>query len=375
MDEKNKKKWFRFLPVIGLFLFAYLFSNMIAVAIPFFEISLIFQIITAIFTLIICIWAYVGFNYISKNENKPTAIIKVFILFLVIWLVFQISLISGLHFEYAKTQDYYSKTYTNLLETHSNDKLTASWSLTKQYYQLLIKTYGKVGSYIPNRNAGCLPFSLPLYEFYMNSLDGYQKMIIVQQKGNCGEFTQSIAFLLNDTTKFPTRMVIFEGLDHMMPEIEIDDQWWVFDLGYLTQEKPVRSNDLASYISKNDSEKIAYMYPISENTSLLRQHGFNQSNITITSYAEAPGSVWDGKPIKGVTIEVFAVKYGNDPLVSKGVTDQNGQFSTILNSDKQYVLIGSYEPLPLFPKYKGVALVSPIVSDNLSINVNVTNYS
>ena len=108
--------------------------------------------------------------------------------------------------------------------------------------------------------------------------------------------------------------------------------------------------------------------------SLLKQHGFNETRISITSYADYPGNALNEKAIKGVTIEIFTLSNSHDPLVAKGTTDENGQYAIVLNSDKDYWIFATYEPIPLFPKLVGLGKISNISSDNLSVNVNVTHY-
>lgn len=369
----------RFLDVgrfaVVLFIGCSLYS-LITISIAFFNVSLIFKVITIIFAGIVSGWVYFSINYLKKSEDKKTATIKILITFCVIWLAFQFSIIGGLNYEYLIVSENYSESYHHYLINHQNDFLNASWNLTQKYHDSFLGTYGVQGSFLPDRalSTNYIPIIYPFLDNYFNNQNGYQKLLIVQQKGNCGEFSQSITFLLNDTTHFPTRVINFEGIDHMMPEIEIDNQWWVVDEVFLTPEKPIISYNLSRYVDESIRDNIANIYSSTEDKSLLKQHGFNETNITITTFADNPGTASNGKTIKGVNVEVFTLSNSHDPLVSKGTTDENGQYSTILNTDKNYWIFATYEPIPLFPKLVGLAQVSKITSDNLSINVSVTNY-
>jgi 5-hydroxyisourate hydrolase-like protein (transthyretin family) len=179
---------------------------------------------------------------------------------------------------------------------------------------------------------------------------------------------------LNDTTHFPTRLVIFEGIDHMMPEIEIDHQWWVFDQVYLTSDRPIISENLSKHISEDTRNNIAFIYYSNKEHSLLKQHGFNETQLTINTILDMPANPMSGKPLKGVNVEIFTTKNSHDPLVAKGITDYNGQFSTLLNSDKEYLIFATYEFLPLFPKFAGTGFIPKSTVNNISITIPITKY-
>jgi hypothetical protein len=315
-------------------------------------------------------------KYLNKSENKRATTIKILIIFCVIWLAFQFSIIGGLNYEYQQISESYSVRYNQYLTTHPNDYVNASWDITERFRDIFLGTYGVQGTILPDRSlsATYLPIINPFLDNFFNNQNGYQKMLIVQQKGNCGEFAQSITFLLNDTTHLPTRFISFEGIDHMMPEIEVNNQWWVMDKVFLTPEKPIISSAFSNYIDESIRKNIANMNSSTNENSLLKQHGFNETRIAITSYADYPGNVLNEKALKGVSIEVFTLSNSHDPLVAKGTTDDNGQYATVLNSDKDYWILATYEPIPLFPKLVGLGHISNITSDNLSVNVNVTHY-
>lgn len=316
---------------------------------------------------------YISLKYLKNFENA-SKIITVVLILCGIWLLFQLSLIGTLQYQYSNVVKDYSTTYTGFLVENSNDTLNASWNLTQKYYTGFDGTYNITSAYIPSRNFFYFPYTIPVFiECYQNSMSGFQRLLVTQQKGNCGEFSQSIVYLLNDTTHFPTRLIYFEGIDHMMPEVYITNQWWVFDIDYLTPNKPIDSYNFSKNIPDGVREDIAYIHSSqNQQKSLLKQHGFNETNITITACLDMPATSWDGKPIQGVKIEVFSLNNSHDPLVSQGITDENGEYSTIINPEKDYRIFATYESNS--QKLVGFASVSKIVSDNLSINVKITNY-
>ncbi|MDD5188086.1 MAG: hypothetical protein PHF57_07740 [Methanoregula sp.] len=347
----------------------------ISIIISLFYLSFIFEVIIIIFCVGIIVGGYISFKHLKKKANKTTVtnlIISICIIFCVVWLLFQFTIIIGIQYEYSNVRERYSNTFHESLNKNSNDYLNASWNITQIYFRGFDGTYNIKGSIIPSRNLGYIPYSIPLFEYYMNSMSGYQKLLVAQQTGNCGEFSQSVAFLLNDTTHLPTRAVNFEGIDHMMSEVEINNQWWVFDNGYLTPTRPIDSFNFSKHIPEKERNDIAYVYSSSDKgNSLLKQHGFNETNITITTIADIPANDWNGKPVKGVAVEVFSLKNAHDPLISKGSTDENGQYSIILNPDKEYWIFARYESNS---RLAGLASASKTDLSNISINISISNY-
>jgi hypothetical protein len=358
------------------FYFLISFYSLIGIYFVFSHVSLFFEVIAILFIGIILIGVYLSIIYIRKLGFNQKIVIRILVVFCIIWLTFQFLIIGGINYNYSKFQEDYSNNYENYLIDHPNDFLNASWNITQKYYNSFSGTYAVEGAYIPNRELGkvYIPFENPIFDYYFNNMNGYQKMLVIQQKGNCGEISQAIALLLNETTHFPTRTVHFQGIDHMMPETEINDQWWVFDIDYLTMENPINSYNFSNYLDKGSRDNVANICPMNDTISLLQQHGFNETNITITSFEDIPGDSSNEKSIRGVTIEIFTLSNSHDPLVAKGVTDENGQFSTVLNSDKNYWIFATFQPLPFSQKLVGLAELSKIAPENLSINVNVTNY-
>lgn len=285
----------------------------------------------------------------------------------------QIAVVGGLNYEYTRTIGNYSNTYQSLLEKNPNDNLNATWELTRTYYKGFDGTYNIVNADIPSRNFAFPLGPIPIFKHYMNSCNGFQKLLVIQQKGNCGEFSQSIAYMMNDSTHLPTRVINYEGIDHMTPEIEINNQWWVFDIDYLTGNEPINSFNFFNSIPDDVRDNIANIYSSSEkDKSLLKEHGFNETSITITTILDMPANVWSGKGVEGATIQVFTQKNSHDPLVSKGITNANGKFSTILNKDKDYWIFTTYESNN--QKLVGFSDLTNISSSNLSMNVSITNY-
>jgi hypothetical protein len=86
---------------------------------------------------------------------------------------------------------------------------------------------------LPNRvlasNSGFYLGFTPLFAAYLEWFGGFEKLIVLQKQGNCGEFAIAIKTLLRDVTGLETRKVDMEGFDHTFPEVYWNGSWWVFD--------------------------------------------------------------------------------------------------------------------------------------------------
>jgi hypothetical protein len=276
METGKLMKALGYIAIIGIIVFFVMgLLSSISISLTLSHISSNFDIIIVL-NLIILIGALCLFAHYFRNRNDKTKIEGVILIIAAVWLLFQLSIVGGLNYEYSKVVVSYSNTYQEFLTENPNDYLNASWHVTQKYYTGFGGTYNVIGAEIPSRNFGYVPYSDPIFEYYMNSMSGFQKLLVTQQKGNCGEFSQSISYLLNDSTHFPTRVINFEGIDHMTPEVEINNQWWVMDIDYLTSEKPINSYNFSSQIQEGVRDDIAYIYSSSHReNSLLKQHGFN----------------------------------------------------------------------------------------------------
>lgn len=335
--------WLIFCLAVG-FLFILLFVNSLYTIInPFVFIFLVF-VMLSLFLLLI----KTKFNFSEKN---------IFLLILIVWVFIQLLVVISIEVEYSNIKNNYSQEYFSLTR-NGVDKVNATWSIVDSFRDEYNGVYGVKGSRIPSRqissNTGQIMLLFnPILLFYFFDFegmprDGLLKLIFVQNTGNCGEFASSMELLINDVTGFDTRIVHMEGKDHAFPEININNEWWVFDKIYTTPSQPIKSNDYASFLSNKDKRLFYYISDLKDDTNkvtVLSEHGFYSSNLTITAIKDMTTNESDNEPISNAVVEIFAYVNSYDPLVNIGKTDENGQYSTILRGDKEYLIIVKNENL------------------------------
>ncbi len=104
-------------------------------------------------------------------------------MFLIFWLLAQISMVVAMEFEYRGIVDEYSQLFKeNLTE---QDGLNSSWSVAVKYRDVFEGTYGRNES-LTNRaitkNSGFYLGFIPLFAAYLEWFDGYEKLIVLQKK-------------------------------------------------------------------------------------------------------------------------------------------------------------------------------------------------
>ena len=312
-------------------------------------------------------------NFSEKN---------IIILIAIVWILVQLLVVISIEVEYSNIKDHYSQEYLSTT-IEGVDEVNATWSIIDSFDNEYNGVYGVKDSRIPSRqisnNVGSmiLSFNPILFLYFFNfkgiPVDGYSKLIFVQNTGNCGEFASSIKFLIKDITGFDTRIIHMEGKDHAFPEINIDNYWWVFNKIYTTPSQPIKSNDYASFLSTEDQSLfncISDLRDYENEESVLSDHGFNSSNLTITAIKDITVYESDNEPMNNANVEIFAYVNSYDPLVNIGKTDENGQYSTILRSDKKYLILVKNEKL----KAIGFKDLRIPLNDNSSITVYLHKY-
>jgi len=277
---------------------------------------------------------------------------------MILWILVQLLVVISIEVEYNNIKNHFSQEYISLTRK-GIDEVNATWSIVDSFGDEYNGVYGVKGSRIPSRQISCntgsrisLSFN-PILQFYFFNfegmqMDGFFKLIIVQNTGNCGEFASSMKLLIKDVTGFNTRVVNMEGKDHAFPEININNDWWVFDKIYTTPSQPIKSSDYASFLSTEDQSLfncISDLRDYTDEVSVLPEHGFNSSNLTITAIQDITVNESDNEPMNNAGVEIFAYVNSYDPLVNIGKTDENGQYSTILRSDKEYLILVKNEKL------------------------------
>ena len=112
---------------------------------------------------------------------------------------------------------------------------------------------------------------------------------------------------------------------------------------YTVGSDPVKECNYASFLQQNNQGAFKFIHDLKEDSemkSVLSSHGFDSSNLTITALKNTQSDKsLDNRPIESATVEVFIIdSNSSDPLVGKGVTDENGNYSLTLKNYDEYVV-------------------------------------
>lgn len=344
-------KWIKeFLILIVYLLFILGFEFLLILL--FYEslITLINPLVFALFLLMLIFSLFLLKRKNMLNCSKGKVFQSIFIL----WLSLQSLVVISIELKYNEVRYSYSQEYLSLTENGFDD-VNATWSITNSFCEEYNGVYGKKNIELPSRkiftnSTGLisLMFNPILYFYFLDSdnsnniapREGYFKLVIAQNSGCCGEFASSMELLLEDIAGFETRVICMEGKDHAFPEIKINDEWWVFDRIYTTPSQPVKSGDYALFLEDKElSNYICDLNDASKKTSVLSEHGFNSSNLTIIAVESTTTNRSNDEPKSDATVEIFAFVNSYDPLVNCGKTDENGQYYANLRSDKRYLIM------------------------------------
>ena len=167
----------------------------------------------------------------SKFQDKkfllPQVGIFVLLFIFVSWISLQFVIVVGTELEYNNLKHSYSQQYISLIDDGYSE-VDATWNITNSYYGTYKGQYSNESAVIPSRQIPLrgLNTVVLIYFYYF---DGFPKLNTIQNCGNCGEFAASTSVLLKDVTGYNTRIIQTEGIDHAIPEININNEWWVFD--------------------------------------------------------------------------------------------------------------------------------------------------
>ena len=115
-----------------------------------------------------------------------------------------------------------------------------------------------------------------LLHHYLFGMDGLEKLITANARGNCSEYARAVSFLVNKTLGIQSGFVILYGYDHKFAEIKTSDGWLILDPLKTTPEYPVRAEDLAEHLRASWPEiyeQITGIYS-EEGEDLYDDHGF-----------------------------------------------------------------------------------------------------
>lgn len=114
-----------------------------------------------------------------------------------------------------------------------------AWNITIKYFNEYYFTYGK-----PDPK----PRQIFLIMYDWKYLLVYRRLEVIARTGTCEDFAIGLTTLIKDTLGCEVRVVAFKGWDHTVPEVKVDNTWYVFDIGYTTPNKPVEVNEYFKYL-------------------------------------------------------------------------------------------------------------------------------
>ncbi|KLK89291.1 hypothetical protein SZ63_02355 [Methanoculleus sediminis] len=339
-----------------------LYLFLAAIIYDFFVFQVLNSHISLIFSIMIGL-LLVSYFYFKRNLRDSEKLLILFII--TVWFVFQISLIGSVEYQYQYVVEDYKQEYADTIDTGNYTALSASWLLAEKYCNGMDITYGQKGVTLPNRALSGTPISImllgvnPCLAIYFSDFTSRNKLIFLQNAGNCGEFARAIAIMLEDASSMNTRVIKMEGADHEFPEVYYEGEWWVFDKTYTTSISPVRARDYATHLEDRYNylhHSIANLKVANEEISVLEEHGFDASNVTISALFDTISYSEPDTPLSYAEIKVYAITYTRDSIVFTGKTDVNGKCNLILNGDKEYVIVGNYD------MYNGIKIVNTLPS-------------
>jgi hypothetical protein len=163
---------------------------------------------------------------------------------------------------------YYPVYIANIKNTYGAFcQLNTAWSIATKYLQDYYSTYGKA-----------IPKPAQIFELRYSGIHWiYRRAFVLARTGSCGDIAIAVTTLLRDVLGCKTRVVVFQGRDHAVPELMVNGTWYVFDTNYTTPQYPVPANKyyehLTIYYPEVASKITGFIeYETGEDVSL--EHGF-----------------------------------------------------------------------------------------------------
>jgi hypothetical protein len=163
--------------------------------------------------------------------------------------------------------------------TSNTCTLSNAWNLTLQYNKVFVNTYGKP---LPKprlfyiHNFLWFPIRDPIANY---TRDFAEKLATTSRTGACEDFALGLTRLLRDSLHCQTRIVVVIGdqVDHALPEVKINDTWYILDITFTTPKHPVKASDYATYLfekRRDIYQKIRNITDYDTNEDLRIEHGF-----------------------------------------------------------------------------------------------------
>ena len=129
----------------------------------------------------------------------------------------------------------FKDTYGTVCQLETAWNISNSYFYTQGYYTTYMKPVPKPGQIFQLRTLG-VNWS-------------YDKVFVLAKTGTCEDFAIALATLLHDVLGCETRVVVFKGWDHAVPEVMVNGTWYVFDVTYTIPQSPVPVNKYYEYLA------------------------------------------------------------------------------------------------------------------------------
>ncbi|MBN1432555.1 MAG: transglutaminase domain-containing protein [Methanomicrobiaceae archaeon] len=227
-------------------------------------------------SLLIPIWIFLLFGYLKGKS----AILPLALVLLSLWLIPQFTFILNVEADYRALEDDYMTFVSDGFRAGESNSPIA-WNISKKYLESFSSSGNNIRNPVPVRSVfpenGVYGFHLLLHHYLFN-MDGLERLITADGRGNCSEYAGAIAYLANRTLEVPSRFVIMYGYDHKFAEIKTEEGWLILDPIKTTPESPVKAEDYAEYLLNSNPLVYEELTGISstDGVSLLLVHGFKE---------------------------------------------------------------------------------------------------
>lgn len=233
--------------------------------------------VAAEISFLIPMWMVLIWKYIQGEKT----ILPIAGIIIILWLIPQITFIACIEYDYRTIESEYEIFTLGELRT-GDDPYAASWNVSLKYLHTFSSSGNDIRNPVPLRSIypenQVFGYHILLHH-YLFRMDGFEKLTVVDRRGNCSEFARAVSFLINRTLQIPSRLVILYGYDHKFAEVKIGKDWLIVDPLKTTPKKPVWAAEYADYLNSSHPSVYNQITGISsaDRQSLLSGHGFKEA--------------------------------------------------------------------------------------------------
>ncbi len=195
---------------------------------------------------------------------------RIITLLIILNIVLYIALCIVVETQYSKYIEELRKTSLTHPE-HAGCAIDRVWGFVKYYSSNFTTTYMN-----PCPKPRQLLIVLPPL---INNKDFVAKLAATSRTGACIDFALGVTKLIEDLFGYKTRITMFIGQDHTIPEVEINRTWHVIDALYTIPNYPVEANQYAEYLRENQPRiynTIKRIIDFDTGQDLTNEHGFQK---------------------------------------------------------------------------------------------------